>query len=111
MVSDDLNCVARRLFPPAANDSLAGTGFNGWKFSMRKMPVLCSFLMAFGLSAVMIGCDPASKAPMSSATKARVTPAGPGSTTGGGVEVPTPPAKGAAETPKAEAKPADGAAK
>lgn len=64
---------------------------------MRKTPVICSFLMGFSLSAMIVGCEP-SKAP---ATKAPVLPARPGSTTGGGAKVPPSPSKGTAETPKA----------
>ncbi len=61
---------------------------------MRKIPVICSLLVAFGLSAMVVGCDapkPVTKTPGKSA--------GAGSTTGGGAEVPAAPKKGADETP------------
>ena len=61
---------------------------------MRKIPVICSLLVAFGLSAMFVGCDapkPVTKTPGKSS--------GAGSTTGGGAEVPAAPKKGAEETP------------
>lgn len=64
---------------------------------MRKTPVICSLLMAFGLSAIMVGCEPASKG-----TKPKGKAAGVGSTTGGGAEVPSSPSSGKAETPKSD---------
>ena len=73
---------------------------------MRKTPFICSLLMAFGLSIVIGGCEPANKA--GSATKTSKVK-GPGSTTGGGTEVPVAPSKGSAETPKAEAPKTDAA--
>jgi hypothetical protein len=74
-----------------------------WKNSMRKIPVISSLLVAFGLSTMFVGCDapkPVTKTPGKSS--------GAGSTTGGGAEVPAAPKKGAEETP---AKPADEAPK
>ena len=65
---------------------------------MRKTPVICSLLMALGMSTLMIGCEPAGKN-----TKPPARTPGLGSTTGGGAEVPVAPSKGAAETPKVEA--------
>ena len=70
------------------------------KSSMRKTPFICSLLMAFGLSIVIGGCEPANKA--GSGTKSAKVK-GPGSTTGGGTEVPVAPSKGSAEAPKMEA--------
>jgi hypothetical protein len=72
------------------------------KGSMHKISLICSLLMAFGLSALMVGCEnpkpPAETKTLKKADK------GAGSTTGGGTEVPA--AKGKAETPKAADKPA-----
>ena len=62
---------------------------------MYKTPVICSLLMAFGLSALMVGCEPSKMGP-----KPGPKPAIPSSTTGGGTEVPKAP-KGSAEMPKA----------
>lgn len=59
--------------------------------------------MAFGASALMVGCEPPKNA-----TKPAKKASGAGSTTGGGTEVPAP--KGKTETPpekKPEAAPAD----
>ena len=65
---------------------------------MYKTSVICSLLMALGLSAVLVGCEP---------PKAAVKPApaksGAGSTMGGGAEVPAKPAAGATEKPAAKA--------
>jgi hypothetical protein len=77
-----------------------------WEFivgkgSMRKTPVICSLLMAFGMSTLMIGCEPAAKQ-----TKPAGKVPGNGSTTGGGAEVPAAPSKGAEEKPTADAAPA-----
>ena len=55
--------------------------------------------MAFGLSTMIVGCEPPKKVD----TKGGKKSSGVGSTTGGGAEVPTAPSKGAAETPKVEA--------
>lgn len=68
---------------------------------MRKSPLICSLLMAFGLSILISGCEPANKAGMG--TKSVSKNNGKGSTTGGGTEVPSAPSKGAVESPKAEA--------
>ena len=57
--------------------------------------------MAFGLSAMMVGCDSATK-------QTKPAPkSGVGSTTGGGAEVPAAPSAGKAETPVVPAKPAE----
>ena len=61
---------------------------------MRKIPLMCSLLVAFGLSTMFVGCDapkPVVKGPAKTG--------GAGSTTGGGAEVPAAPKKGADETP------------
>ena len=58
-------------------------------------------LMALGLSAVLVGCEPPKQA-----TKAPAAKSGAGSTTGGGAEVPAKPAAGEKEKP-AEAPKAD----
>ena len=65
--------------------------------SMRKVHIVSSLLVAFGLSIVSIGCDPAKPA-----TKGVKKPAGPGSTTGGGTEVPAAAAGGTVEKPEAK---------
>ena len=74
---------------------------------MHKVHIVSSLLVAFGLSIFSIGCDPA-KSPATNgkpgATGAVKKPTGPGSTTGGGTEVPAAAAGGTTETP-AEAKP------
>ena len=62
---------------------------------MLKSPMMCSLLMSFGLSAMILGCEPANK----SATKPPLASSAPGSTTGGGVEVPSTPSLGTPETP------------
>ena len=59
--------------------------------------------MAFGMSTLMVGCEPAAKKD-TKPNPARAT--GPGSTTGGGAEVPAAAAKGAEEKPKTETPPA-----
>ena len=64
---------------------------------MRKVHIVSSLLVAFGLSIVSIGCDPAKPA-----TKGVKKPAGPGSTTGGGTEVPAAAAGGTVEKPEAK---------
>jgi hypothetical protein len=64
---------------------------------MHKTPVICSLLLGFGLSAVMVGCEPPKAA--KPVTKPTGKPAGSSSTTGGGAEVPAAPKKGAEETP------------
>ena len=69
---------------------------------MRKIPVICSLLMAFGLSAMIVGCEPPK--PAKTDTKTPGKKSGASSTTGGGAEVPAAPKKGAEETP---AKPAE----
>jgi hypothetical protein len=74
-------------------DLIAGKG------SMQKTSLVCSLLVAFGLSTLIVGCEPAKTA----GTKAVKKPSGKGSTTGGGAEVPAAPSKGAAEIPKVEA--------
>ena len=85
---------------------------------MRKIPLICSLLVTFGLSAMFVGCD-APKA--KTGTKTPGKSAGAGSTTGGGAEVPAAPKKGDEETPAkgteeapskaAEEKPAEDAPK
>ena len=67
--------------------------------SMRKVHIVSSLLLAFGLSIFSIGCDPAKPATQ----KVKPKP-GPGSTTGGGTEVPSA-AAGSGTTEKPEAKP------
>ncbi len=62
---------------------------------MHKTPVICSLLMAFGLSTLLAGCEPAAKQ-----TKPMPKMAGNGSTTGGGAEVPSKPTMGTSEKPK-----------
>ena len=69
--------------------------------SMRKVHIVSSLLLAFGLSIFSIGCDPAKPATQ----KVKPKP-GPGSTTGGGTEVPAAAAGGTAEKPE-ETKPAE----
>lgn len=63
---------------------------------MRKIPVLCSLLMAFSLSAMIVGCEP-KKPAVSPPTKL----ATPSSTTGKGTDVPPKSSKGSVEKPKA----------
>ncbi len=95
--------VGRQPSTSAWNETWADDGNYCWKSSMRKIPVICSLLVAFGLSAIFVGCDapkPVTKTPGKSS--------GAGSTTGGGAEVPAAPKKGAVETP---AKPAEEAPK
>ncbi|WP_010583029.1 hypothetical protein [Schlesneria paludicola] len=74
---------------------------------MHKTQAICSLLMAFGLSTVMVGCD----APKGGTKPAPKAAAGAGSTTGGGAEVPAAPSAGTPETPKAPEKPAEAAPK
>lgn len=72
---------------------------------MHKVHIVSSLLVAFGLSIFSIGCDPA-KSPATNgkpgATGAVKKPTGPGSTTGGGTEVPAAAAGGTTETPEAK---------
>ena len=68
---------------------------------MRKVHIVSSLLVAFGLSIFSQGCDPAKKPATNSVKKV----SGPGSTTGGGTEVPAAAKGGITETP--EAKPAE----
>ena len=70
------------------------------KGSMQKTSLVCSLLMAFGLTASMVGCDQPKKE-AATPPKAKMG-SGAGSTTGGGASVP--PAKGKSETPKAPEK-------
>ena len=70
---------------------------------MCKTPVICSFLMSFSLSALIVGCEPAPKDAIKEKAPAATTGSKPGSTTGKGVKVPPSPSKGKAETPKAAA--------
>lgn len=72
---------------------------------MHKVHIVSSLLVAFGLSIFSMGCDPAKK-PATNPVK-KVT--GPGSTTGGGTEVPAAAAGGTTEKPEAkpEVKPAE----
>lgn len=65
--------------------------------SMRKVHIVSSLLVAFGLSIVSIGCDPAKPATQ----KVKPKP-GSGSTTGGGTEVPAAAAGGTTEKPEAK---------
>lgn len=51
---------------------------------MRKVHIVSSLLVAFGLSIFSMGCDPAKKPATNPVKKV----SGPGSTTGGGTEVP-----------------------
>lgn len=66
---------------------------------MRKTHLVCSLLMAFGLSILISGCEPANKAGTAKPSNSK----GLASTTGGGTEVPVAPSKGATEAPKVEA--------
>lgn len=63
---------------------------------MHKISVVCSLLMAFSLSALIVGCEP----PKTQTKQLPKSNSG-GSTTGGGTTVPKKPSKGTAETPKA----------
>ncbi len=65
---------------------------------MRKVHIVSSLLVAFGLSIFSVGCDPAKKP----ATKSVKKISGPGSTTGGGTVVPAAPAGGTTEKPAAK---------
>lgn len=65
---------------------------------MRKVHIVSSLLVAFGLSVFNVGCDPAKKPATNSVKKLT----GPGSTTGGGTVVPAAPAGGTTETPNAK---------
>ncbi len=65
---------------------------------MRKVHIVSSLLLAFGLSIFSIGCDPAKPATQ----KVKPKPAGSGSTTGGGTEVPAAAAGGTTEKPEAK---------
>ena len=77
---------------------------------MRKVHIVSSLLVAFGLSIFSMGCDPAKKPATSPIKK----PSGPGSTTGGGTEIPSStvgipekPEEKPAEEKKPEDKPAE----
>ena len=72
---------------------------------MRKVHIISSLLVAFGLSIFSLGCDPAKKPATNPVKKV----SGPGSTTGGGTEVPAAAKGGITETPEAkpEEKPAE----
>lgn len=65
---------------------------------MRKTPVVCSLLMAFSLSAMIVGCEPPKEATKQQPKEAKSSG---GSTTGKGTKVPPSPSKGTVETPKA----------
>ena len=67
------------------------------KDSMRNTSAICSLLLTFGMSILLIGCEPPAKPAVKPAAKS----SGGGSTTGGGAEVPAAPAQGEPETPKA----------
>jgi hypothetical protein len=71
------------------------------KDSMRKTSAICSLLLTFGMSILLIGCEPPAKPPAKPAVKPAAKSSGGGSTTGGGAEVPAAPAQGEPETPKA----------
>ena len=73
--------------------------------SMHKVQIVSSLLVAFGLSIFSMGCDPAKKPATNPVKKV----SGPGSTTGGGTEVPAAAAGGTTEKPEAmpEEKPAE----
>lgn len=85
---------------------------------MRNVYLVCSLLMAFSVSMLGLGCDASKPAPpkmtgpaptmgnsepvTTDGTKATGTApkdSGPGSTTGGGIEVPADPAGGTTEVP------------
>ncbi|HEY0982543.1 MULTISPECIES: hypothetical protein [unclassified Schlesneria] len=70
---------------------------------MLKSPMMCSLLMAFGISAMILGCEPAKQETKTPPPLASSAPTGGGSTTGGGAEVPATPSTGAPETPAAPA--------
>ena len=61
------------------------------KDSMRKTSAICSLLLTFGMSILLIGCEPPAKPAVKPAAKS----------SGGGSKVPAAPAQGEPETPKA----------
>lgn len=75
--------------------------------SMHKVHIVSSLLVAFGLSILSVGCESAKKP----ATIPVKTSTGPGSTTGGGTEVPAAATGGVTEKPEekpaTESKPED----
>lgn len=72
---------------------------------MHKTHLICSLLTAFGISMMVVGCQPSGSTPATKATKeppkaTSQDSSKSGGTAKGGTEVPANPSKGEAEKPK-----------